>query len=68
MNRRPCTVDDAKMDSRLRKNDAFLVAPAEAGVHASNQEWIPAFAGTTKTKAGMTESRDYGSKYVMVMV
>jgi len=30
-------------------NDTFLVAPAEAGVHASNQ-------------AGMTEARDYGSK------
>ena len=25
-------------------NDAFLVAPAEAGVHASKQEWIPACA------------------------
>ena len=23
-------------------NDAFLVAPAEAGVHASKQDWIPA--------------------------
>jgi L-lactate utilization protein LutB len=54
MNRCPCAVDDAKMDSRLRGNDTFLVAPAEAGVHASNQ-------------AGMTESRDYGSKWVMVM-
>jgi len=28
-------------------NDAFLVAPAEAGVHASNQEWIPACAEST---------------------
>ena len=32
------------MDSRLRGNDAFLVAPAEAGVHASKQDWIPACA------------------------
>jgi hypothetical protein len=42
------------MGSRLRGNDedeggndAFLVAPAEAGVHASKQEWILAFAEST---------------------
>jgi len=44
-----------RLDSRLRGNDGghgndtFLVAPAEAGVHASNQ-------------VGKIESRDYGSK------
>jgi len=35
------------MDSRLRGNDAFLVAPAEAGAHASKQEWILACGGMT---------------------
>jgi hypothetical protein len=31
----------------LGGNDAFLVAPAEAGAHASWQGWIPAFAEST---------------------
>jgi len=28
-------------DKGARGNDTFLVAPAKAGVHASNQGWMP---------------------------
>jgi len=45
----------------LRGNDAFLVAPAEAGAHAMIQEWIPACAEKhpspwTKGLGGMTNA------------
>jgi len=39
------------LDKRARGegDDAFLVAPAEAGAHASKQEWILACGGMTES-------------------
>ena len=34
-------------NDETQRDDAFLVTPAQAGVHASNPDWIPAYAGMT---------------------
>jgi hypothetical protein len=57
--------------TKHRGNDAFFVAPAEAGTHTSWQDWIPAYAESTpriekKYSGGMTE-REAGTRSLLCL-